>query len=302
MSLRSATGAEVFDLKEATDIAFGHGTTKQSFPKTTATRFLSNPRDKVDDPKAPTYDLATLLLGYNERNAALGEYLRKANEAGVPFISATDRRIVCSWLAGEGDVDGPEGRIRPLPAGAKREADDAADAGAAPSGAGAPPAKKARYIPDREDQEKVKRMISIIDGPAYGFLVGPNEPKVERSGGAYHNRETVLRGERINVRPSSLSSPSPSLLTRLSVPPAELRVCASTRGAATEADEGRPRKEAAGATRRTCGRQAAKEEAAQPDHHDLALFDGAHHHAQRQATTGRVSVSRKHDWQSRHRI
>ncbi|BGP58458.1 hypothetical protein JCM8202_005435 [Rhodotorula sphaerocarpa] len=198
VSLRSATGAEVFDLKEATDIAFGHGMTKQSFPKTTATRFLSNPRDKVDDPKAPTYDLATLLLGYNERNAALGEYLRKANEAGVPFVSATDRRIVCSWLAGEGDVDGPEGRIRPLPAGAKREADDAADAGAAPSGAGAPPAKKARYIPDREDQEKVKRMIGIIDGPAYGFLVGPNEPKVERSGGAYHNRETVLRGERIN--------------------------------------------------------------------------------------------------------
>ncbi|GAA5881758.1 hypothetical protein JCM3774_000865 [Rhodotorula dairenensis] len=197
-SLRSSTGAEVFNLQEAAEISFGHGTNKHSFPKDTATRFLINPRDSVDDPAAPTYDLATLLLGYNERNAPLGEYLRKAKEADVPFVSATDRKIVCSYLAGEGDVDGPPGRIRPLPAGSKRDADGAASAATAPSAGGAPPAKKARYVPDRDDQEKVQRMMSIIDGPAYGFLVGPNEPKVERSGGAYHNRETVLRGERIN--------------------------------------------------------------------------------------------------------
>lgn len=205
-SLRSSTGAEVFDLKEATEISFGHGTKKHSFPKATATRFLVNPRDSVDDPAAPTYDLATLLLGYNERNAPLGEYLRKAQEAGVPFISTTDRKIVCSYLAGEGDVDGPGGRIRPLPAGTKRDAEGTASEATAPSAGGAPPAKKARYVPDRDDQEKVQRMMTIIDGPPYGFLVGPNEPKVERSGGAYHNRETVLRGERINVRPAAPSS------------------------------------------------------------------------------------------------
>ncbi|GAA5954313.1 hypothetical protein JCM8115_003368 [Rhodotorula mucilaginosa] len=199
ISLRSSTGDEVFNLKDATEISFGHGATKHSFPKQTPTRFLSNPRDSVDDPAAPTYDLATLLLGYNERVAPFGDYLRKASEAGIAFISATDRRIVCSYLAGEGDIDGPEGRIRPLPAGLKRDAADAASSSTtAPLAGGAPPAKKARYVPDRDDQEKVKRMISIIDGPAYGFLVGPNEPKVERSGGAYHNRETVLRGERIN--------------------------------------------------------------------------------------------------------
>lgn len=207
ISLRSSTGDEVFNLKDATEISFGHGATKHSFPKQTPTRFLSNPRDSVDDPAAPTYDLATLLLGYNERAAPFGDYLRKASEAGIAFISATDRRIVCSYLAGEGDIDGPDGRIRPLPAGLKRDAADAASSSTtAPSAGGAPPAKKARYVPDRDDQEKVKRMISIIDGPAYGFLVGPNEPKVERSGGAYHNRETVLRGERINVRSCVLLS------------------------------------------------------------------------------------------------
>lgn len=209
VSLRSSAGAEVFNLKDADEIVFGHGDKKQAFPKTTATRYLSDPKASVEDPAAPTYDLATLLLGYNERNAPLGEYLKKANEAGVPFISTTDRRAVCNWLGGEGDVDGPIGRIRPLPAGAKRGADDegAATAGTSAGGA-APPTKKARYVPDRDDQEKVKRMLGVIDGPAYGFLVGPNEPKVERSGGAYHTRETVLRGERINVG----SFPSRNLL------------------------------------------------------------------------------------------
>lgn len=56
-------------------------------------------------------------------------------------------------------------------------------------------------MPNREDQDKVKRMLQIIEGPQFGHVVGPNEVKLEKQGGAYHNRETVLRGERINVRP-----------------------------------------------------------------------------------------------------
>ncbi|BGP52014.1 accessory factor associated with RNA polymerase II [Rhodotorula kratochvilovae] len=199
ISLLAADGAEVFDLKDCADISFGAG---RAFPKTAPTRFLAAPSSSVDDPALPTYDLQTLLLAFNEKDTPFGQYIRNAGAAGVAFVSGTDRRVVIDYLRGSGPVEGPEDRVRPLPGAAKRSADDEAG-GAAPGEAGAaagaaPPQKKQRYVPNRDDQDKVKRMLQIIEGPLYGHVVGPDETKLEKSGGAYHNRETVLRGERIN--------------------------------------------------------------------------------------------------------
>ncbi|GAA6053913.1 hypothetical protein JCM3770_005330 [Rhodotorula araucariae] len=203
ISLLAADGTEVFDLKDCADISFGGG---RIFPKTAPTRFLSNPSSSVDDPAAPTYDVQTLLLAFNEKDTPFVQYLRNAQTqtAGVAFVSQTDRRIVIDYLRGSGSVDGPENRVRALPGGTKRPADGeaggaaAGEAGAVAGGGAAPPQKKQRYIPNRDDQDKVKRMLQIIEGPLYGHVVGPNETKLDKSGGAYHNRETVLRGERIN--------------------------------------------------------------------------------------------------------
>jgi parafibromin len=69
-------------------------------------------------------------------------------------------------------------------------------------------------VPDKDDQEKVKKMALIVEGAPYGFVVGPNEKKYEKSGAVYHNRETVLRGERINVRLLSALVPPRVPLTR----------------------------------------------------------------------------------------
>lgn len=196
ISLLGADGSEVFDLKQCTDISLGPGLT---FAKLAPTRFLSNDKDSIDDPAAPTYDLGTLLFSYNEKDTATGAYMRQVPEAGVSFVSFSDRKLVNDFLRGAIPADGPEGRVRPLPGSAKRAAGEAAGADAA-GGAGAPPQKKQRYVPNREDQERVKRILQIVEGPQYGHIVGPGEVKLEKTGAVYHNRETVLRGERINVR------------------------------------------------------------------------------------------------------
>ncbi|GJN94099.1 hypothetical protein Rhopal_007173-T1 [Rhodotorula paludigena] len=194
ISLLGADGSEVFDLKQCTDISLGPGLT---FAKLAPTRFLSNDKDSIDDPAAPTYDLGTLLFSYNEKDTATGTYMRQVPEAGVSFVSFSDRKLVNDFLRGAIPADGPEGRVRPLPGAAKRAAGEAAGADAA-GGAGAPPQKKQRYVPNREDQERVKRILQIVEGPQYGHIVGPGEVKLEKTGAVYHNRETVLRGERIN--------------------------------------------------------------------------------------------------------
>ncbi|GAA6061513.1 hypothetical protein JCM10212_004503 [Sporobolomyces blumeae] len=245
IALLSANETEVFSLSQATAISFPASSTTTasrpaSFPKQTPTRFYSVPNPTSD---SPTYDLATLLFGFQNRDAPTAEYLRLARQDGVGFISVTDRKLVIEYLSGKGDEQGPKGRIRELDDrdrsstkrqldagqgnadGPTTQTDTAADgtvsnsagtvatgvasettstttatasAGAADAAHAPPPQKRARYVPNKEDQEKVKRMMSIIDGPAYGHVVGPNETKFEKSGAAFHSRETVLRGERSN--------------------------------------------------------------------------------------------------------
>ncbi|GAA5927472.1 hypothetical protein JCM1841_000935 [Sporobolomyces salmonicolor] len=205
IQLLSSSGDEVYDLPSSADICFPFVSPKRTFPKSTPTRYLSVP-NSLDNPSAPSYDLQSLLFGYIHRDATLQDYLRQANTNKIGFISSTDRRAVIDWLSGKGAPEGPEGRIRPLFAaeggsvGKRAEAPSSAPAGAGgDAGAGgAPPAKKQRFVPNKEDQDKVKRMMQIMEGPLFGHVIGPGEIKLEKSGGAYHNRETVLRGERAN--------------------------------------------------------------------------------------------------------
>lgn len=291
ISLLSSSGTEVFDLKSAESISLG----SVVLPKNTPTRFLVDANADPTNPAAPTFDLQSLLFGYNEREANPGLYMRKTTEAGVGAIPITERRVVLDYLSGNGPEEGPEGRVRPSPASAKREAEDevaGASAGAAPGTAGgAPPMKKQRYVPDKDDQEKVKKMAAIVEGAPYGFVVGPGEKKYEKTGAVYHNRETVLRGERINVRlASALSRMCFSIDLRTC---AELRIGPLARRASTETNARRPAAETAVCAIRHAlrsRRTTAKEEAAQPNHHDLAILDCAHHHAQRQAVPRRGAV------------
>ncbi|GAA6017522.1 hypothetical protein JCM10207_008254 [Rhodosporidiobolus poonsookiae] len=224
IQLVSAAGDQVFDLPQSTTLLLPvpNSSTRRPFPKDSPTRYLSS--GSLSDPdNAQYYDLQALLLSFTHKDAPLTDYLRAATAAGVAFVSTVDRRAVNDYLAGKTPSDGPEGKVRPL-AGAspsKRAAEDEAGVGvgraaaggaAAAGGSGAaPPAKKQRYVPNREDQEAVKRMLQIIEGPAYGHVVAPGEEKKERTGAAYHNRETVLKGERVNNFDSVRSLIAPRL-------------------------------------------------------------------------------------------
>ncbi|GAA5876380.1 hypothetical protein JCM8547_003023 [Rhodosporidiobolus lusitaniae] len=203
--LLNSAGKQVFDLSTATDLAFtsSSSSAKRQFPKSHPTRFLHS-GENVDDPNAKNYDLSMLLFAYLHRDDTVGEYMKKATQSGVPPVQVMDRKVVNDYLGGRSGVEGPEGRVRPLEGaagGAKRAAEDEPAAAAAPAGgaAGAPPAaKKQRFRPNAEDQENVRKLLQIVEGPAYGHVVGPGEEKKERTGAVYHNRETVLRGERVN--------------------------------------------------------------------------------------------------------
>ncbi|GAA5838463.1 hypothetical protein JCM11251_003399 [Rhodosporidiobolus azoricus] len=208
IQLLSSTGEQVFQLSLSESLAFTSSTsaTKRTFPKTTSTRFLRP--DSTDGEEG--YDLQALLHAFMHKDDRIPDFLRSAADDQVKFVVPTDRTAVVNYLTGKVPTEGAPGRLKPL-AGAsltKRAAEEeatldggagAGGAGAAGrGGAGAPPAKKQRYQPNREDQEKVQDILKVLDGPSYGQVVGPGEEKKEKSGAAYHNRETVLRGERVN--------------------------------------------------------------------------------------------------------
>lgn len=193
---------EVFTLAECTHFGFpaapGSGATRPIFSKETKTRYLTQVEGEP-------YDLQSLLFAYLQREAAQGEYMRHAREEGIKFVSVIERKGIVEWLSGKSDIDGQAGRIVPLPSSAKRPADAEVARGAgdaAPEAtAGASVAKKQRYVTNKEDLAKVKTLISLMDGPVYAIGTG-SEAKADKAGGAYKNRETVLRGDRVNVRPS----------------------------------------------------------------------------------------------------
>ncbi|KAM0754047.1 CDC73-domain-containing protein [Meredithblackwellia eburnea MCA 4105] len=187
-----SSGQEVYSLPECTHIAFSSsGSSRPIFPKDTKTRYLA----AVD---GEPFDLQTLLFAYLQRDVASGEYLRQAREGNIGFVSVTDRRAIVEWLSGKSALAGPDGRIVPLPSSKRSADEDATDApGQTSTEAGGPAVKKQRYVTNKEDLAKVKNLLALMDGPAYAVGTGA-EIKAEKSTGAFRNRETVLRGDRLN--------------------------------------------------------------------------------------------------------
>lgn len=235
INLLDSTGTEVFTLALSTSLSFPPYSPSTTFPKTTPTRYLTGA--VAHGAARPSYDLQTLLHAYLQRDAPVQEYMRQSREGGVPFVSVTDRRYVVEYLGGKGTEEGEEGRVLPL--GGAGEGAEGASAGAAtatpakrdadsttapavtgdkqpsssarPSDGAAPPsAKKARFVPNKEDQEKVKRMMDTIQGPVWGVETSGDQSGVSKAaaldkvGGVTQNRVTVLAGQRVNV--SYLSS------------------------------------------------------------------------------------------------
>lgn len=233
INLVDSSGTEVFALASSSSVSFPPYTPSTTFSKTTPTRYLTGAvAHSAAGAARPTYDLQTLLHAYLQKDAPLQEYMRQSRESGVPFVSVTDRRYVVEYLGGKGGDEGEEGRILPLGGGgaagagadegaaaaatpAKRDADSATAGTAAgdgqqpsstrPSDGAAPPAaKKARFVPNKEDQEKVKRMMETIQGPVWGVESGQGDgvskaAALDKVGGVTQNRVTVLAGQRVNV-------------------------------------------------------------------------------------------------------
>lgn len=167
--------------------------------------------------------------------------MNEVRELGIGFVSVLERRGVVDWLCGRGDIDGPPGRILPLggaSAAAAVEGGAEGDAtgelhdlskagveqGASSSGAirdrdgdasmggeRLHVAKRPKYVLNREDQEKVKMLMKIIEGPSYGTQTGEGRPDKDLIG--YKTRATVLRGDRMNVRCFSFAAFLPLALT-----------------------------------------------------------------------------------------
>ncbi|GAA5883032.1 hypothetical protein JCM16303_006800 [Sporobolomyces ruberrimus] len=245
LSLPAST--EVYSLSTSTHIQFPHLSSSPSFPKDTPTRFYQRPTTNPEsDTETPVYDLQTLLFGWQHRDASTAEYLREARNEKVGFVSVTDRKVLMEWLSGKGPfgIEGPENRIKGMTesekevtykvlgnleggqgqggADARDSTTQKRDLASSIGGDGKgqpPPMKKARYTADKGDQEKVKRMLAIMDGPQFGHVVAPNEAATLKAsdknggGGAHHSRETVLRGERYNNFDSVRSLIAPRLQT-----------------------------------------------------------------------------------------
>lgn len=157
--------------------------------------------------------------------------MRQSRESGIPFVSVTDRKYVVEYLGGKGGDEGEQGKVLPLGGGvgateegataatpAKRDLDSTtasavgdhkqlSSSSTRPGDGAAPPsAKKARFVPNKEDQEKVKRMMETIQGPVWGVETGQGEQggvskaaALDKVGGVTQNRVTVLAGQRVNV-------------------------------------------------------------------------------------------------------
>lgn len=192
---------EVFALKACTHIAFSTSTGRTILAKSTATRYTASAAGTA------YYDLQTLLLAFLQRDATTGDYLRAAKTEGCAFVSAIERRVVVDWLRGKSPFESE--RITALDGAVEGTAAEGTTTdevgksgkrGEAPEvSGGAVQPKKSRYVVDKLDQEKVKKLMAIIDGPPFGFSAGDGRPD-KVAGTSYRNRETVLRGDRINVR------------------------------------------------------------------------------------------------------
>jgi parafibromin len=140
-------------------------------------------------------------------------------EIGMGFVSIIERKVVVDWLIGKSGLEGPKGRIIPLEEDShEKEKDETMDAKESVEEGQVldtviekerevPVAKRAKYFIDKEDQDRVRQILRVVDGPSYATQGPDNRPIKDAVG--YKTRATILRGERLNVsliRPQGFSS------------------------------------------------------------------------------------------------
>lgn len=225
--LKSSAGQQVDKLADCTEISLPPYTPSTTFPRTTATRYLQTTSGNVA--LAPRYQLQAVLFAYIARDETVGNYIRQAKEAGVTtFVSVTDRKPAVEWITGKAPIDSLGAKLAPLGSSGddtvtstddstaasalKRQADGTAvlggDAKVTEGAAShAVPAKRQRFVPNVDDQEKIKRMMARIEGPAWGVDASAGDltksdalgKQGKKGAGVMKNRESVLEGQRINV-------------------------------------------------------------------------------------------------------
>lgn len=172
----------VYTLQECSHFSFPPPTGSESkgrliLPKTTSTRFKRLPTSSNDD----TWDLQALLLCYLRKDKGVGEYAPEAIREGVALVGVMERRIVNDYLDGrEGASTAAAAYIIPEASALRPGTDVSVEAtlaetqsgAAAGVGAvaatnlaadGARPAKKARYVVNKEDLEAYKRIVSLYE-------------------------------------------------------------------------------------------------------------------------------------------
>lgn len=136
-------------------------------PKTTSTRFKRTPQSDADQ----TWDIQSLLLCYLRRDASIAEYAQEAVKEGCELVGIMQRKLVADYLEGK-DTTGlaapyivPELDPSVPSANNGSAAQDASNAGNGTlqdenfsSTNESRPAKKTRYIVNKEDLEAYKRI------------------------------------------------------------------------------------------------------------------------------------------------
>merc|ERR1712093_462838 len=181
----------VYTFQECTHIAFpspSSSTEPAAKPiilaKTTPTRFKRTPQSTNDQ----VYDLQSLLLCYVRRHASIAEYAADAVKEGCELVGIMQRKLVSDYLEGKDLGAAVEGYLVPEET-VTDETDEPSAAGAIvdtsvegsistskPSGAvttrsagdtsttsGQPPAKKTKYIVNKEDLEAYKKIVSRFE-------------------------------------------------------------------------------------------------------------------------------------------
>jgi parafibromin len=208
LSITDDLTTEVTSLSLATHISFppsSFSSTPVILPKDTPTRYLSDnlPTSTL------TFDLQSLVFAYLKRDAAVVEYMTGVREIGMGFVSIIERKVVVDWLIGKSGLEGPKGRIIPLEEDShEKEKDETMDAKESVEEGQVldtviekerevPVAKRAKYFIDKEDQDRVRQILRVVDGPSYATQGPDNRPIKDAVG--YKTRATILRGERLNV-------------------------------------------------------------------------------------------------------
>lgn len=184
----------VYQLSECTHLSFPDPSDPSKriiLPKTTPTRFKRTPQSTASE----TWDLQALLLAFLRKDNSIAEYAQEAVQQSVELVGVMQRKVVADFLEGK-DTTGqqsapylvPEGELTNIDTSveaslssdqvstAAGQAATAAAVDGAQTTADGRPAKRAKYVVNKEDLEAYKKIVSYW------------EPK------QIADRNTVLRG------------------------------------------------------------------------------------------------------------